>query len=96
MTVYSCFRPLAVLCALSGLATASPLDLAPREKSVWPSAIAAEAHGPSWPQFAAATERWSTYEPPSFNEVFLPRTEEDLSKGVSSDFTRSIIASETY
>ncbi|KAL8783421.1 MAG: hypothetical protein Q9195_009397 [Heterodermia aff. obscurata] len=48
----------------------------------WPSEVADEAHGPSWPQFVNKTTRWSTYEPPSFNEVFLPKTEENLSIGL--------------
>ncbi|KAI4194593.1 MAG: hypothetical protein LQ350_007682 [Teloschistes chrysophthalmus] len=48
----------------------------------WPSEIASEAFGPSWPQFVNKTTRWSTYESPSFNEVFLPKTEQDLAIGL--------------
>lgn len=55
----------------------------------WPSSLANEAYGPSWTQFANATQRWSTYAAPTFNEVFIPQTEEDLSAGVSS--TRDIL-----
>lgn len=53
----------------------------------WPSKVADQAHDPSWSQFINKTTRWSTYEPPSFNEVFLPETEEDLSIGVSRALT---------
>lgn len=53
----------------------------------WPNEIADQAHDPSWSQFVNKTTRWSTYEPPSFNEVFLPETEEDLSIGVSCVLT---------
>lgn len=49
----------------------------------WPSQVSDLAHDASWPQFVNKTTRWSTYEPPSFNEVFLPETEEDLALGVS-------------
>ena len=49
----------------------------------WPSEVADQAYGPLWSQFVNKTTRWSTYEPPSFNEVFLPQTVEDLSIGVS-------------
>ncbi|PHH87957.1 hypothetical protein CDD83_8171 [Cordyceps sp. RAO-2017] len=48
----------------------------------WPGSIANEVNGPSWPQFANATQRWSTYAAPTFNEVFIPRTEADLSTGL--------------
>ncbi|KAI1770585.1 hypothetical protein F4818DRAFT_446201 [Hypoxylon cercidicola] len=48
---------------------------------MWPPSEAAQAHGPSWLQFANATMRWSTYAAPTFNEVFIPRREEDLSAG---------------
>ncbi len=53
----------------------------------WPNEIAGQAHDPSWSQFVNKTTRWSTYEPPSFNEVFLPETGEDLSIGVSCALT---------
>lgn len=48
----------------------------------WPSQVSDLAHDASWPQFVNKTTRWSTYEPPSFNEVFLPETEEDLALGL--------------
>ena len=53
----------------------------------WPNEIADQVHDPSWSQFVNKTTRWSTYEPPSFNEVFIPKTGEDLSIGVSSLLT---------
>ncbi|KAI1394184.1 uncharacterized protein F4822DRAFT_424651 [Hypoxylon trugodes] len=68
------FRLLPALALLGGRASSAPVD-----GYNWPPSIAGEAHGPSWPQFANATLRWSTYAAPTFNEVFIPQTEEDLS-----------------
>lgn len=52
--------------------------------TVWPTDVAGLAHDETWPDFAAKTARWSSYEAPTFDEVFLPVTEEDLSIGVST------------
>jgi hypothetical protein len=53
-------------------------------QAAWPLSISQEVHEPSWPLFASATARWSTYAHPTFNEVFIPQTEHDLAVGVSS------------
>jgi fumiquinazoline A oxidase len=52
--------------------------------TVWPTSVAGLAHDENWTNFTKKTIRWSSYEAPTFNEVFLPVTEEDLSRGVSS------------
>lgn len=74
-------------------ATATPFTRRYGRQSnyTWPSEVADQAYGPSWPQFVNKTTRWSTYEPPSFNEVFLPETEEDLSIGVSRALTYCVL-----
>ena len=60
-----------------------PRDISQSNGTMWPSAVAGEFYDSSWANFAQATERWSTYEAPSFNEVFLPKTEQDIAIGVS-------------
>ncbi|KAI1196102.1 hypothetical protein F5X97DRAFT_334922 [Nemania serpens] len=45
--------------------------------------IAAHVHGPEWPQFVNKTTRWSTFEAPTFDKVFLPTNEKELSSGVT-------------
>ena len=69
----------------TAVSTATPYTRLYERQSnyTWPSEVADQAYGPSWSQFVNKTTRWSTYEAPSFNEVFLPETEEDLSIGVS-------------
>ncbi|KAH7304071.1 hypothetical protein B0I35DRAFT_363902 [Stachybotrys elegans] len=62
-----------------GSALAAP---AARQANGWPSSIACQVHGPEWPQFVNATTRWSTYSAPTFDEIFLPRTGEDLAVGL--------------
>lgn len=71
----------------STAATIYPRLYGSQSNYTWPNEIADQAHDPSWSQFVNKTTRWSTYEPPSFNEVFLPETEEDLSIGVSCVLT---------
>ena len=51
---------------------------------IWPTDLAGLAHNETWPNFTETTLRWSSYEAPTFSEVFLPVTEEDLSLGVST------------
>lgn len=51
--------------------------------SVWPSNLAGEVHDSSWPEWANTTIRWSTYDAPTFDSVFIPSTPEDLASGVS-------------
>lgn len=60
-----------------------PHDRAQRNGTVWPIDVAGLAHDKTWPDFTEKTTRWSSYEAPTFNQVFLPETEEDLSIGVS-------------
>ena len=74
-----------VVLFLASTTTATPYrrQYEPQPNYTWPSEIADQAHDPSWPQFVDKTTRWSTYEPPSFNDVFLPKTKEDLGIGVS-------------
>ncbi|KAI3328353.1 hypothetical protein F4824DRAFT_493233 [Ustulina deusta] len=47
-----------------------------------PAAIAAQFHSPNWPEWSTYTTRWSTYDAPSFDYVFLPEAESDLSIGL--------------
>lgn len=51
--------------------------------TVWPTDVADLAHDQTWPDFTDKTSRWSSYEAPTFDQVFLPESEEDLSLGVS-------------
>ncbi|KAI8933234.1 hypothetical protein NX059_009867 [Plenodomus lindquistii] len=57
-------------------------DAVYKRQDTWPASIADDAHDQSWPEFASRTERWSTYSAPTFNEVFLPQNEEELSQGL--------------
>lgn len=72
-----------VIGAVSGAAT--PFDSLEfrRNQHGWPQAVAPDVHNSSWPDFAAATLRWSSYDAPTFDLVFLPKTEQELSIGVS-------------
>ncbi|ETS86542.1 hypothetical protein PFICI_00370 [Pestalotiopsis fici W106-1] len=86
-------QALPVLLAISQTAFGKPLKLRdyithaypttnPTNSSVWPTEVAADVHDASWSDFAAKTERWSTYQAPTFDEVFLPQSEEELSLGL--------------
>lgn len=87
MCRFALVQAIPAVVAFAVVATASPYARLHQRQNgtAWPSEIAHEAHDYSWPQFVNETIRWSTYEPPSFDEVFLPETEEDLSTGVSCD-----------
>lgn len=61
-----------------------PRGTSPSNGSVWPSTLNGQVYGESWPEFANKTKRWSTYRAPTFDEVFLPENEHDLSLGVSA------------
>ncbi|KAK1854563.1 hypothetical protein CCHR01_02839 [Colletotrichum chrysophilum] len=65
---------------LAGPALGSPKST--RTIEPWPEEISHLAFNESWPQFVAKTTRWSTFEAPTFNEVFLPETIEQLSQGL--------------
>ena len=49
----------------------------------WPPQVADSVYDSSWPGFVEKTTRWSTYAAPTFNGVFLPRSEKDLAIGVN-------------
>lgn len=76
--------PTLVLLVAPSIAASIARETGPSNGSVWPREIASEVYGPEWPEFANATERWSAYEAPTFNEVFIPQTPQDLSLGVSA------------
>ncbi|RYP53660.1 hypothetical protein DL769_010481 [Monosporascus sp. CRB-8-3] len=52
-----------------------------RQEPEWPPEIAGSVHDASWPDFVSETTRSSSYESPTFDFVFLPDVEEDLSIG---------------
>lgn len=43
----------------------------------------AEIHTSSWPQWAEETQRWSTYSAPTFDLIFIPKDEQEISAAVS-------------
>ncbi|KAK2879439.1 hypothetical protein FQN49_000874 [Arthroderma sp. PD_2] len=47
----------------------------------WPRDIAGSIHTPEWPGFMNKTTRWSTHRAPSFDWVFIPKSEKHLSIG---------------
>ncbi|KFA68629.1 hypothetical protein S40285_08772 [Stachybotrys chlorohalonatus IBT 40285] len=73
------------LALLAGSATAVPTSSlrCRNTTSAWPEALAGKVYDRSWPNFVNATTRWSTHMAPTFYEVFLPETIEDLSIGLS-------------
>ncbi|KAK9414375.1 putative FAD-binding PCMH-type domain-containing protein [Seiridium unicorne] len=83
-------QALPVLLAISQTASGKPFS--PRGyypqvgmsngSTVWPQQVTAEVHNTTWTDFTEKTERWSTYKAPTFDQVFLPQTEEDLSLGL--------------
>lgn len=70
---------------ISAAASTVAFDVLKREAnmSVWPSNLASDVHDSSWPDWANTTIRWSTYDAPTFDSVFIPTTPEDLASGVS-------------
>ncbi len=44
---------------------------------------AAEVHTSSWSQWVSETTRWSTYSAPTFDLLFIPNDEQDISDAVS-------------
>ncbi|KAJ6180060.1 hypothetical protein N7519_010521 [Penicillium mononematosum] len=83
-------RALSVLLATIQTVSSTPLstkylsraDTSSYNDPVWPSALNGQIYGTSWPEFANKTERWSSYKAPTFDEVFLPENENDLSLGL--------------
>ncbi|KAK2037944.1 FAD-binding domain-containing protein [Colletotrichum somersetense] len=45
----------------------------------WPADVSTLVHDKTWAGFGEKTTRWSSYKAPTFDEVFLPETEEQLS-----------------
>ncbi|KAL9017077.1 MAG: hypothetical protein Q9185_005588 [Variospora sp. 1 TL-2023] len=74
--------PAAFLFASTAIATPYGRLFGRQDDYIWPSGVADQAHDSSWSEFVNKTTRWSTYEAPSFNEVFIPETVEDLSIGL--------------
>ncbi|KAI1353360.1 hypothetical protein F5Y01DRAFT_312850 [Xylaria sp. FL0043] len=75
MRIETIICPLALIGASASAAT--------NHQGSWPPpSISQEVHNPSWPMFDNLTARWSTYDPPTFSEIFLPQTEHDLAVGV--------------
>ena len=92
MTPLALLRALPAFLAVLQTVASKPLTFEsfhPRDQSqpdgiIWPTDLASLGHDETWSNFTEATLRWSSYEAPSFNEVFLPVTEKDLSLGVST------------
>lgn len=89
MTRFALFQALSAFLAIIPTVSTTPLIFGgnyytpKRDGEIWPASVAGEAHDTTWPNFTAKTSRWSSFEAPTFNEVFLPRNENDLSLGVS-------------
>ncbi|KAH7311469.1 hypothetical protein B0I35DRAFT_377620 [Stachybotrys elegans] len=74
------------LALLAGSAVAAPTTNSLRCRNAttdWPQSLTGKIFDNSWLNFVNATTRWSTHMAPTFNEVFLPETIEDLSVGLS-------------
>lgn len=81
-------QALPALLAIVQTASSTPLTfstLYPRNDSqiVWPTEVSSLVHDKTWAGFGEKTTRWSSYKAPTFDEVFLPETEEQLSLAVS-------------
>ncbi|EXF79652.1 hypothetical protein CFIO01_12138 [Colletotrichum fioriniae PJ7] len=77
-------QALPALLAIVQTASSTPLTfstLYPRNDSqiVWPTEVSSLVHDKTWAGFGEKTTRWSSYKAPTFDEVFLPETEEQLS-----------------
>lgn len=89
MTRVALFRALLAFLAIIQTVSSTPSRFGgyyppKRHGEVWPTTLAGEAHDQTWSNFTAKTSRWSSFEAPTFNEVFLPANEKDLSLGVST------------
>ncbi|EPS34783.1 hypothetical protein PDE_09747 [Penicillium oxalicum 114-2] len=98
MVFFASLQAFSALLAVFQTATGTPLLLEhldsrgtpPSNTSVWPLTLSDLIHGKSWPDFATKTERWSTYRAPTFDEVFLPANEHDLSLGLQYMSTNNL------
>jgi hypothetical protein len=89
MTRLALLQAFPALFAIIQIASGKPFtyeELEARSKPVWPATVSGEVHDSSWANFSETTIRWSSFEAPTFNSVFLPKTEQDLSLGVSALF----------
>lgn len=59
-----------------------PLTSFKRQEIGWPQGVATEVLNSSSPNFAADTARWTTFDAPTFDSVFLPKSEADLTTGL--------------
>ena len=86
MTRFALLQAIPVFLANIQIVLSTPLTFGGLHSrdDVWPTDLADEAHDKTWSNFTETTERWSSYEAPTFNEVFIPKNEEDLSHGVST------------
>ncbi|CAG8888090.1 unnamed protein product [Penicillium egyptiacum] len=90
MVRFAILRALSALLATVQTVLSTPLstkylsraDTSSYNDAVWPSTLNGQIYGTSWPEFANKTERWSSYKAPTFDEVFLPENENDLSLGL--------------
>ncbi|RYP12518.1 hypothetical protein DL765_007280 [Monosporascus sp. GIB2] len=93
--VSSTFVPSLIMLSSAALAVASaikPLRFAnvKRQEAGWPDVIASSVINDTSSEFGLKSARWSSYEAPTFDAVFIPETEEDLSVGLEY-FTRQNI-----
>jgi FAD/FMN-containing dehydrogenase len=58
--------------------------------SIFKGGLKAQVHGPEWPQWENETERWSTFSAPTFELVFTPQTETDLTQGLKILTTNNV------
>ncbi|KAK2014653.1 FAD-binding domain-containing protein [Colletotrichum eremochloae] len=88
MVRFTVFQTLSALLVFTQTAWSNPLSnlpaIIPRNGSnlVWPSEVSGLVYDKTWAGFGEKTTRWSSYKAPTFNEVFLPQTEEELSIGL--------------
>ncbi|KEY71946.1 hypothetical protein S7711_07095, partial [Stachybotrys chartarum IBT 7711] len=64
---------------LAGAALAAPSLRCRNETAAWPTDIQGLVLDEASPEWENLTARWSTYSAPTFNELFLPHTIEDIS-----------------
>ena len=74
---------LSTVSAVSSAATPAHWAGFGRQQPGWPTSVADSVHNSTWSSFAEKTQRWSAYRAPTFDLVFLPESEADLSDGVS-------------
>ncbi|KAI0539682.1 hypothetical protein GGR58DRAFT_524084 [Xylaria digitata] len=74
----------AIIVTASSAATRICRDVAvPENGTGWPSDVAGSVVDSSDPKFPTQSARWSSYEAPTFSQVFAPENEEELSIGLN-------------